>query len=332
MLDAYRLRLQRRRLQLRARRKARELRLVSGRDAPAPAGGVTVFTVFRNEYLRLPHFLDYYRALGVRHFVMVDNASTDGGGDWAARQPDVTLYATGASYRAARCGMDWMNALLRRHGCGRWCLTVDPDELLVFPFCDSRPLPALADWLDASDLRSFAAMLLDLYPRNPEDVAAYRRGEDPLRILSWFDGGNYVLQRNPGHKNPWIQGGPRARAYFAAEPWCAPALNKVPLVRWSRRSVYVSATHMMLPRGLNQTYDRDGGETACGVLLHTKMLASFTAKAGEERARRQHFAGGREYGAYAAIGLAPLWGSWSERYAGWRQLEGLGLISRGHWA
>jgi hypothetical protein len=44
---------------------------------------------------------------------------------------------------------------------------VDPDEFLVYPFSDTRPLPALCDWLDASSVKSFGAMVLDMYPKGP---------------------------------------------------------------------------------------------------------------------------------------------------------------------
>ena len=330
----YRLRLQRKRWKVRAFRKRRELTLVSDRTARIRPGDILVLSTFRNEDVRLPWFLDYYRGLGVSQFLMVDNGSTDGGGAYLAEQPDVSLWSTGASYKRARFGADWLNWLARRYGVGHWCLTVDPDELLVYPFCDTRPLRALTDWLDASSIRSFPAMLLDMYPKGPLDAQPYERGTDPLAIAQWFDSGNYTIERNTTHGNLWIQGGPRARTFFADEPWRAPALNKVPLVKWDRGTVYASSTHHLLPRGLNLVYDEWGGEKASGLLLHTKFLDTFGAKAAEELERRQHYAGSAEYRAYAET-LADnpdLWCRWSERYINWRQLEVLGLMSKGNWA
>jgi hypothetical protein len=91
---------------------------------------------------------------------------------------------------------------------------------------------------------------------------------------------------------------------------------------------------MLLPRGLNNVYDEAGGEKASGCLLHAKFLDSFVAKAAEEVERREHFAKGREYEAYhlAAQEEPRLWSDWSEKYMGWRQLEMLGLMSKGNWA
>ena len=119
----------------------------------------------RNERLRLPYFLDYYRKLGVDHFLIIDNGSDDGTGDYLARQTDVSVWHTARSYQASRFGVDWQNWLLRRHGHGHWVLSVDADEFLVYPFCDSRPVRALTDWLDVYGIRSFSSMMLDMYPQ-----------------------------------------------------------------------------------------------------------------------------------------------------------------------
>ncbi|GGL55709.1 glycosyltransferase family 2 protein [Wenxinia marina] len=330
----YRLRLERKRWRVRAWRKRRELTAVEDRTARIAPGDILVFSTFRNEDVRLPWFLDYYRRLGVGHFLMVDNASDDGGREFLAGQPDVSLWTTDASYKRSRFGVDWLNWLLRRHGHGHWCLTVDPDELLIYPFCDTRPLRALTDWLDASSIKSFSAMLLDMYPKGRLDGQPYRRGSDPLEIAQWFDSGNYAIERNHRFGNLWIQGGPRARVFFPETPALAPALNKIPLVKWDRRYTYVSSTHMLLPRGLNLVYDEWGGEKASGLLLHTKFLDTFGGKAAEELSRGQHYGASREYRAYAGLGAdsPDLWCKWSEKYINWRQLEILGLMSKGNWA
>ncbi|MCC1491288.1 glycosyltransferase family 2 protein [Cognatishimia sp. F0-27] len=331
---SYRLRWQRRILRWRALGKRAELAPVADRTKRIRRSDLLVFATQRNEARRLPYFLEHYRRMGVGHFLIVDNDSTDGGDRFLAAQPDVSLWRSTASYRRARFGMDWMNALLTRYGHGHWCLTVDPDELFVFPFCDTRPLRALTDWLDASRIRSFSAMLLDMYPKGPLDACRYQPGQNPMEIACWFDAGNYAMTRNSALGNLWIRGGPRARSFFADVPEQAPALNKIPLVRWHRRFAYVSSTHMLLPRGLNAVYDEWGGEKASGILLHTKLLDGFAARAEEEVRRGEHYGAAREYRAYAreAARNPDFWCPHSERFLNWRQLEVLGLMSKGNWA
>ena len=334
ILGSYRMRWTRKRLRLRARLKSFDLSRIADRTTQVRGDDILLFATLRNESTRLPFFLDYYREMGVAHFLIVDNGSTDGSAEYLAAQPDVSLWNTGASYRASRYGADWLNHLKSRYGQGHWCLTVDPDEFLLYPFCDTRPLQALTDWLDTCSIRAFSAMLLDMYPKGRLQDQPYQPGTDPIDIACWFDSGNYTMSRNPRYWNLWIQGGPRARRFFADSPKDAPALNKIPLVKWDRRYAYVNSTHMLLPRGLNLVYDEWGGEKASGILLHPKFLDTFSEKASEEMARQQHFAQSREYRAYAENDPdeVELWNKWSEKYINWRQLEILGLMSKGNWA
>ncbi|MDP5084805.1 MAG: glycosyltransferase family 2 protein [Yoonia sp.] len=331
---SYRLRWQRKHWRLRALYKSRQLVPVADRTKQIASDDILLFCTFRNEDVRLPFFLDYYRKLGINHFLLVDNDSDDGGHDFVKEQPDVSLWKTKGAYGEARYGVDWLTYLQGKYADGHWALTVDVDEFFVYPFCDTRPIRALADWLDASQVRSFGAMLLDMYPKGPVGQAHYQRGSDPFEAANWFDPGNYIMSKNKLLNNLWIQGGPRARTFFASKPKQAPALNKIPFVKWRKPYAYVSSTHMMLPRGLNLVYDQQGGEKTSGILLHAKFLNTFEDRVVEEAARGEHYNAGREYKTYAERhGTDPdLWCQWSEQYINWRQLEILGLMSKGNWA
>ena len=331
---SYKLRWQRRRHLWAAARHGRKLRITADRTKAIGARDIVLFCTLRNERLRLPYFLSYYRNLGVRHFLFVDNGSDDGSREYLVEQGDCSVWTTQASYRDANFGMHWINHLLRKHAHGRWALVVDPDEFLVYPFLDTRPLPALTDWLEDAGIRSFGTMLVDMYPKGPFAAQPLLEGQNPFEIATWFDSANYSMRRNPRLRNLWIQGGARMRMFFADTPEQAPALNKIPLVKWHRSYAYVSSTHMLLPRGLNLVYDTSGGEKASGCLLHAKFLATLDEKAREELARGEHYGDSREYRAYFA-GIeseTDLWCRWSERFINWRQLEILGLMSKGNWA
>lgn len=319
---------------VRAIRKRRELHSIADRTKRIKPNDLLLFSTQRNEQVRLPFFLQYYREKGVSHFFIVDNDSSDGSMEYLAEQPDVSVWHTRHSYKKSKYGVDWLNWLQLRYAHGHWCMVVDPDEFFIYPFCDTRPITALTDWLDASSIRSFSAMLLDMYPRGPITDHPYREGQNPFDIACWFDAGNYTMTKNPDYGNLWIQGGPRSRVFFPENPEMAPALNKIPLVKWNRQYAYASSTHMLLPRGLNQVYDEWGGEKASGLLLHAKFLDTFTAKAEEELERHQHYSASAEYQAYAKRlrDNPELWCKWSEKYINWRQLEILGLMSKGNWA
>jgi hypothetical protein len=330
---AYALRWRRRRLLWRAFRSRHALTARQDHSAAIRPGAVLAFCTCRNEALRLPFWLDHHRRLGVDHFLIVDNASDDGSADLLAGQPDVSLWHTAASYRAARFGVDWLTWLMIRHGHGHWCLTADADELLIYPYWETRDLRALTGWLERSGRAVLPAMMLDLFPQGPLAAQTAAPGQDPLEVLPWFDAGNYTITPHPEMWHLWIQGGPRMRAFFADSPRRAPTLNKLPLVRWNRRYAYLNSTHSLLPRRLNRAFDSSGGEAPSGILLHTKFLPAIVSRAGEERTRREHFNDPAMYDDYyARLANSPdLWTPAATRFRGWRQLEAMGLMSRGGW-
>ena len=101
-VNSYLMRLRRKRCHLRAWRRSRELSVVRDRTGAIKADAIIVLSTVRNERVRLPFFLRYYRKLGVDHFLIVDNGSDDGSREYLAEQPDVSLWATGAGYKQAR--------------------------------------------------------------------------------------------------------------------------------------------------------------------------------------------------------------------------------------
>ena len=330
---AYRLRWKRRRLLFRALRKRRQLRALCDRTGQIRDDDILVFSTVRNEMVRLPHFLEHYRRLGVAHFLIVDNDSDDGTAEYLAGQPDVSVWHTRGSYKLSRFGVDWLTWLQIRHGHGHWCLTVDADEILIYPHHDTRPLRALTEWLERRGRRSMGALMLDMYPKGRLQDGRYAPGDDPFRELCWFDGGNHMIRKKADLDNLWIQGGVRARCFFADRPRRAPTMGKVPLVRWHWRYVYVSSAHTLLPKRLNRVYAEDGGEMLSGILLHSKFLHVVVEKSAEEKQRRQHFANSRLYDSYydKLADNPDLWSESSTRLISWRQLEAMGLMSKEDW-
>ncbi len=250
-----------------------------------------------------------------------------------ANHPDISLWKTGESYKDSRFGVDWLTWLQRCHGHGHWCLTLDADEILIYPHWETRPLQTLVDWLDRQGIESFGALTVDMYPEGSVLDDDEGSDEDPFTRLRWFDAGNYSVQVQPKLRNLWIQGGPRARVFFADEPARAPTLNKTPLVRWDRRYVYTNSTHALLPARLNEVYDVAGGEFTSGVLLHTKFLPTIIERSRIEKGRKEHFQNAAQYEAYydGLMANPVLWCPASTLYTGWRQMVALGLMSKGGW-
>lgn len=331
--EKHRLRIRRKRFLLRAFRKSGQLQRVIRRTGQIGPSDILCFATLRNEAQRLPFFLAHHRRLGINHFLIVDNGSTDGSVAYLQSQDDVSLWRTDSSYKLSRFGMDWLTALQWKYGNGHWCLTVDADEALIYPHWEDRPLPELTAWLDARRRRSFGALMLDIYPKGLISKQPYNPGQDPVDVLGWFDADNYRRQHNVKFQSEWIQGGVRDRVFFEDCPERAPTLNKVPLVKWDRSYVYVTSTHHMLPRHLNHVFDTQVDGLPSGVLLHSKFLNTVGARSAEERVRRQHFENSDLYEDYyqRLIDDVDLWYDGSVKYAGWQQLVNLKLMSQGEW-
>src|SRR5436190_1282064 len=156
----------------------------------APAG-IRAFSVCRNERLRLPAFLNHYRSLGVDEFLVIDNDSSDGSTEYLAAQADVRVFRTSDPFRDAEQGTHWLNALLAEFGVGFWCVTVDIDELLVYPGSEQASLRALTTYLDRCGYQALHCMLLDLYPTGPLKSCSYSSGDDLLVAAPCFDVGPY---------------------------------------------------------------------------------------------------------------------------------------------
>ncbi|MGR3616902.1 MAG: glycosyltransferase family 2 protein [Paracoccaceae bacterium] len=319
------MRWKRRRLLWRSFRSRHQLKVVADRTRLISADAVLLVGVLRNEATRIPYFLEYYRALGVDHFLLIDNESDDGSNELLASQSDVSLWKTNASYKESRFGVDWMTWLQMQFADDHWCLTVDVDELLVSPFPD---LKQLTSHLEEIGQAAYGAIMLDLYPQGPVGDYVYIPGQNPLEVIDAFDPKGYRASRQYPLGNLWLQGGARERMFFADDPRRSPTLNKLPLVRWNKRYAYVNSTHSILPARLNGLYEGPGGKQPSGALLHTKFLPEIVSKSEIEKERAQHFHTPEMFDAYYdAVSQNPdFWHPCSERYQGFNQLERLRLV------
>lgn len=310
--------------------KSFSLRPVANRTARIRKDDILLVCCQRNELMRLPFFFEYHRRLGIAHFLFIDNDSDDGSREWLEKQEDCSVWRTASSYRKSNFGIDWANTLLRRYGTGHWCLTVDPDEFLVFPRMETRSLRGLCQLLDEEARPSFQAVMLDCYSDKPLSESHYKMGEDPFTVCPFFDKDGYFQDEGWGHATH-IRGGPRLRTYFADKPAAAPALNKTPLIKWRWYYHYRSSMHDSRPYYLNNA-QRQSATPVTGCLFHFKFMSSLSAKVTEEITRKQHYADSAEYKRYGSAGNVILHREGtSTRYRSSQQLIDLGLMSQGSW-
>jgi glycosyltransferase involved in cell wall biosynthesis len=317
------------------------------------AGACSAFMVVRDEALRLPHLLDYHRALGVDRFYVVDNGSTDGTLELVLDQPDCHVFRTDDAFGAASFGMDWVNALVEEYGTGSWCLFIDADELLVYPHSETVRLPEFCAFLDRVGAEGVWAMMLDMYNQGPLRDARYEAGRPFLATCPHFDP-DYVIRPSVGDTRGEIVGGPRLRVFYpelaGAGPLrtvlrrglrslrmhrvgkllglahtrigagLPPELRKVPLIK-ARPGLRWIGNHSTTPLAV---------APVSAVLLHFKFFADFHERVVREAARGQHWDGAAEYARYADMiasnADAAFFTSRSETFRSSAQLVDLGLM------
>ncbi|WP_241581090.1 glycosyltransferase family 2 protein [Rosenbergiella nectarea] len=290
---------------------------------------ILLFCTIRNEAIRLPFFFEYYEKLGVNHFFIVDNDSTDNLPEIIEEKENVTLFSTSKSYKKSNFGMHWLNYILRRYGAKHWCLTCDPDEFLVLPDRgEENKLADLTFYLDSVARPSFFALMIDMYSDKKLEDNIYELGQNPLEVCSFFDKEGYFFNENYALNSLWAQGGVRMRTLFKNDPYAAPALNKTPLVKWKWYYSYISSMHLLLPRRLNAAYKY----SLTGALLHFKFISLFNEKVNEELTRKQHYGDSNEYKKYNSILNNIIFDkNISIKYNSISDLEDIGLTTNREW-
>ena len=159
------------------------------------ANEVTVISVIRNGEPWLNTFLSHHRRLGIRHFVVIDNGSTDETIAILLKQPDVTLLKTEAPYHAYE---NTMKRYLARRFCqNRWCLCVDADELFDFPMSDLIPLSALISYLNENKFNAVITQMLDMFSRTPLSQQEFNNREHPKKTHRYYDISNVTSHTYP---------------------------------------------------------------------------------------------------------------------------------------
>lgn len=234
------------------------LERVDSHSAAGREGEIIVFSVFRNEMPRLAWFLDYYRKLGADRFVMIDNASTDGGAEFLLKNDDVIFYHTPDRFDRSGFGMRWINELVSRHGSAAWCLHVDADEALVFPGCEEEGgLEVLTTYMHANNHEALFAPMLDMFPATVAEVAETTSYTECVRAFRFFD--NDLLTYGSPHC-PYKEtlGGIRRRLFGSYS-----IMNKVPLIWGGSGIKFLLCGHRITPARLSDV---------TGALLHYHLI------------------------------------------------------------
>jgi tetratricopeptide (TPR) repeat protein len=241
------------------------------------AGAVLLFVTLFNARDYLSWFLAHYRKLGVDHFFVTDNGSTDGSLELLCGESDVSVFSNRESFARSAFGVLWVNHLLQRFGIGHWCFHVDCDEAFVFPgYEGNRSLRAMLSYCDKRGFCSVPAIEVDMYPERL-DIGA---DADPFKSSCYFDV-DYVAV--PSELPPYvmIKGGIRERLIGLAL-----SMQKSPLIRMAADVRYIECNHAT-------THLPVADVTA--ALLHYKFVGDMKGRLEQAINRGEHFAGAIAY-------------------------------------
>ncbi|MEM8862115.1 MAG: glycosyltransferase family 2 protein [Chloroflexota bacterium] len=200
----------------------------------------------KNEINRLPWYFDYYRSLGIRHFLAVDHYSEDGSFEFLLDQPDVYLWRSNISFNMANLGASWTEVLLQEYGIGRWCLIADADEILVFNDVGEKgdsSLAAFCSKLDSEGKMAASGLALEMYSNKPIQKTHCTPGKDFLKICPYFDREFFHELEPPGagHRNQEFHwGGMRKRVFGGDVDYI---LTKTPLLKYQADTLIPSGFH-----------------------------------------------------------------------------------------
>jgi hypothetical protein len=298
----------------------------------ASRGKVVVISPFYGNGAMVLPFLAHHRRLGVDRFVFLDLSGTGGLWPLLAGQPDCSVWRPrAATSRGAT--VHRLNYLRWRHARGRWCLSIDASDFFVFHRCETRQIQDLAEFLEGERRFHLYALILEMYADAPAASLSSAAFEDPLASLPWFDAYGYLTEQRARVAGIQTSGGLQRRALYADTPAQAPALNRVPFIKWKWFYAYTHGTRLLTVPALQAPHGRwhtmpTGCLLRCSLLNDPATLAVALQGASPQGRIDEHAQ--IEAGA-ARLRQIALQREISTRYRSSADLLECGLLNPGQW-
>ncbi|WP_415841140.1 glycosyltransferase family 2 protein, partial [Paenibacillus typhae] len=245
---------------------------------------VILLCVVKNDLMKLKKMVDHHRGIGVTHFAILDNISTDGTAEWVKDQPDIDLFTNDDKYTTNRREA-WINRLIAYYGLNRWYLIVDSDELFVYQQMEEYPIECLIKYCVNHSITRIRGLMVDMYA---EDAFYLQNNdEDYLTQCIYFDLNSYKKEERDYIE--LITGGPRERM-FNQNPW----LTKYPLCYFSKGDIQ-SRSHFLFP------FNKNKNSECLAALLHYKFLPSDLPKYKMISENSNYYNGSIEYKKYLEV-------------------------------
>ena len=305
--------------------------------------GVFLFCVVGDEIYFLPHFLEFYRNIGIKSFYFLVDHSTDGTLEYLQSQEDCAIFLTDNKfsqrvnfvYQGKRysqsTGTFWKTLIPRRHLRNRWVLVVDADEFIQLP-SDCEKIHDLTAVLDKNNKNCCRALMIDFFPELLSDTARFDIHASPFSVSQFYDPIDvewkdeamqpYFINTDKIVRNRIVD------KIIAENPLNSEELNsqkikwqfKTPLLKFNQRTLHIDA---------HRTNHKPSSEVQC-VLAHFKFYPHWEKKVASTLERKSHYLGSLKYQplGFAKIHLQNwnLLSPHSLKYSSKRDLENNNLI------
>jgi hypothetical protein len=124
-----------------------------------------VICVVRNGELYVKSFMEHYLSMGIKHFVFMDNGSTDRTVEMLSQYDKVTMLQANAPYQKYENTMK--RYLADRFSKDRWHLCADIDELFDYPYSTSLKLRDFLRYLNQKHYTAVVTQMLDMFSATP---------------------------------------------------------------------------------------------------------------------------------------------------------------------
>jgi len=256
-----------------------DIRLIKRARFTDCEGGAILLCAVKDDFARIKMQINHHRNIGVKHFIYIDNISTDGTFEWLKEQEDVTLYTVDALYNST-IRMGWCQSAIEQEGYGKWYLILDSDELFAYPHMENANILKYVSFLENKKISAVTTPMIDMYSQS--EIFMANPDEEIKNAHCFFDTFYYQDHR---YVNWHFGGGPRYRLFSLKNE-----LTKHSLIKVGKDMVI--DVHEIFP------FHKNTETRAVAFLLHYKFLPGDAQKYKEIVKAGNYSWGSQEYKAY----------------------------------
>ena len=249
-----------------------------------------VICIIKNDLMRVKMFLEYYRKIGIKKFVFLDDKSTDGTFEFLNEQPDVSIYIADKPYTTVRRQV-WINKIISELGTNRWYLIVDSDEIFDYLDREHVTISKFINKLMANKQDLVKVILLDMFSAKSLFADNVYNYKDIFQECNMFLP-EYSYERC--HYDIRIKGGARGLMFSQMGEKILPVVSKYPLIYVKKDDIIINS-HCNLPAKRNKPNHPEA------VLRHYKFLPDDREKYIRRISEGNFENGSKEYKIYSQM-------------------------------